>query len=157
MRKMMWAVAAAAALGTATMTTSAMAFPHGHGGGGHMSGGFGHGHAAAIGGMMAAPRMNASANLKANNVAAPNNFARNNFARGPHQPYRSHYALNGHRYRGGYGGYGGLYAYEPGYNACYDNGYGPYYNGYYNNGYYNNCYYNYYSEPGPGFSFGFGW
>ncbi len=163
MRRVLIVTAAALALGVSGAVAAPMhggGFGHGGHGFGH-AGGFGHGHAAAMSGMMAAPRVSAGANLRANNVAAPNNFVRNNFARGnfargPHH-YRSRYALNEHRHRGWYGGgWDGLYAYEPGYNTCYDNGYGPYYNGYYNNGYYNSCYYNY-NEPGPSVSFGWGW
>ncbi|HTZ01859.1 MAG TPA: hypothetical protein VMC05_05945 [Xanthobacteraceae bacterium] len=174
MRRILMTTAAALALGV----TGAIAAPMhgGHGGhGGGAPGGFAGGHGARMAApQMAAPQMSAAGNAAAgqfrpNSMTTQHRFARNNvapsafgrhqhFARGPHGAY-GRYAWNGHHHRhwngGGWGwggGWGGLYAYEPDYNSCYDNGYWPY-----NNGYYNNCYYDYYSEPAPGFSIGLGW
>src|SRR5579863_9235857 len=159
MRKVLMITVAALALGV----TGAAAAPRGGGPGfGHAVGGNGGRGPGMANGAMMAPQT--GANVRTNGLAAQNNLgARNNFAPDhmamvPNRP-NGRYAWNGHghgwdhhhrRFGGGYG-WGGLYAYEPNYNACYDYGdgygYGPYYNGYYNN-----CYNDYY-QPGPGFSF----
>lgn len=104
--------------------------------GGHMSSGRGMATSGAVGLKPTIGAMNA-------NPAAISPNAHTMGVHGSYSHGRSHYASRGY-------GYGGLYAYEPGYNSCYDNGYGPYYNGYYNN-----CYYDYDNAPGPGV--GFGW
>jgi hypothetical protein len=154
MRRVLMITAATLVLGVSGAIAAPM---HGSSGGTHANMG------ANFGARGAGPAFSGKGNFAARNnfapaknFAAPNNFA----AAAPNRVQPNHapgprYAWNGHHgwhRRGRYGGgWGGLYAYEPNYSYCYDNGYWPYYNGYYNN-----CYYDY-DQPGPGFSFGWGW
>jgi len=124
MRKTMIAIAAAAALGAATMATAAFAAPHGGGGGGGHVGGGGGAAMAHGGGGFAAPR----GNFGGANMGRPGGSA--NFARtapGNFAGSGGNFAARGfdrdHRrgFRGGVG-FGGLYAFAPGYYG-YDNSY----------------------------------
>ena len=128
MRKHMMAIAAAAVLGAATISTAAMAQHHGGGGGAamaHGGGGFGGGAAMARGGAGFAGGGGAGVARP----AGPSNFAgtRGNFAGTPNNFTAAHgnFAARGfdrdhdrHHFRGF--GFGGLYAFAPGY---YDDGY----------------------------------
>jgi hypothetical protein len=148
MRKHMIAIAAAAVLGAATMSTAAMAQHHGGGGGGfggggggHMGGGGGGGAAMAHGGGGfggGAPMARGGAGFAGGGgagfarPAGPSNFAgtRGNFAGTPNNfaAARGNFAARGFdrdhdrgRHFRGFG-FGGLYAFAPGYYG-YDNSY----------------------------------
>jgi hypothetical protein len=128
MRKHMIAIAVAAALGAATISTAAMAQHHG-GGGGHMGGGGGAAMAHGGGGFGGGAAMaHGGAGFAGRGGAGPSNFAA---ARGNFTGTQGHFAARGnfaargfdrdhdrHHFRGF--GFGGLYAFAPGY---YDDGY----------------------------------
>jgi hypothetical protein len=146
MRKHMIAIAAAAVLGAATISTAAMAQHHGGGGGGfggggghmgggggaamaHGGGGFGGGGAMARGGAGFAGGGGGAGFAR---PAGPSNFvgARGNFAGAPNNfaAARGNFAARGFdrnhdrdRHFRGFG-FGGLYAFAPGYYG-YDNSY----------------------------------